>query len=363
MSKRSSSQVDFTDWIRRDPEKKFSISPEKVSWNHVDRTISIEVFKDYNENLFEDFEHSFSAQLTEINNINPATRHMITLWGIWNKGGNRLGVYAAQVKDSNHKWKIVFFQRKNGKNLWVYFGRYQYDINKKYFFTIERKAENCRIIVCEDDERSLKVEDSGFNVGVADYYRFLSVAGGINVNVDSEDWSSGSIENLQITKLISDSAELPAKLAVKKIKHKIFIAYYRMTAGDYARHLAEGLNDFYFDAFLDVASIPDTIINYSDSWREIRDEALKNSELFILIITRGFEKADEVLYEMQLSDANNVEKLLMKRDKLGYTDLKVNFENGEVYDLSECPILSFSTREDLLRQVLDVLNEKLLIQT
>jgi len=134
-----------------------------------------------------------------------------------------------------------------------------------------------------------------------------------------------------------------------------------MTAGDYAKHLAEGLKDFNFDAFLDVANIPDTIINYSDSWREIRDEALVSSELFILIMTRGFEKAPEVLYEMQLSDDNNVEKLLMKRKRLGYTDLKVKFENGGEYDLSECPILSFMDQWDLLRQVLDVLNEKGLI--
>jgi len=362
MSERPSSQVDFTEWIINDPEKKIVVIPEKVSWNHVDRTISIAVTKDYTENYFEDFEHSFSAQVTEIDNKGPVRRHMITLWKMWDRGGNVLSVYAAQVKDSNDKWNIVFFQRKNGKNLWVYSGSYPYDINKKYFFTIERKAENCRIIVCEDNERELKIEDSGFKAGVADKYRFLSVAAGINVTVDSEDWSSGSIENLQIAKLISDSAQFPASFTVKQVQHKIFIAYYRMTAGDYARHLAEGLTDFYFDAFLDVVSIPDTIINYSDSWHEIRDEALRTSELFILIMTRGFEKADEVLYEMQLSDANNVEKLLMKRKRLGYTDLKVKFENGDEYDLSKCPILSFTTQEDLLRQVLDVLDEKGLIQ-
>jgi len=280
---------------------------------------------------------------------------------MWDRGGNVLSVYAAQVKDSNDKWNIVFFQRKKGKNLWVYSGSYPYAINKKYFFTIERKGKTSRIIVFEDDERSLKIEDSGFKAGVADYYRFLSAPAGVNVNVDTRDWTSGSIENLQLTELISDSAQLPASVTVIKERLKIFIAYYRMTAGDYAKHLAEGLKDFNFDAFLDVWSIPDTIINYSDGWREIRDEALESSELFILIMTRGFEKADEVLYEMQMSDANNVEKLLMKRKRLGYINLIVKFENGEEYDLSECPILSFTNQEDLLRQVLDVLNEKGLI--
>ena len=362
MNERPSSQVDFTEWMRKDPENKFIVIPEKVSWTHVDRTIPIEVIKDYSENFFKDFEHSFSVQLTEIENKGPVRRHMITLWKMWDRGGNVLSVYAAQVKDSNDKWNIVFFQRKNGKNLWVYSGTYQYDINKKYFFIVNRIAENCRIIVFEDDERALKIEDSGFKAGVADYYRFLSVAAGINVNVDREDWSSGSIENLQITELISDSAQLPASITVIKERLKIFIAYYRMTAGDYAKHLAEGLKDFNFDAFLDVWSIPDTIINYSDGWREIRDESLESSELFILIMTRGFEKADEVLYEMQMSDANNIEKLLMKRKRLGYTDLNVSFKNGEEYDLSECPILSFTNQEDLLRQVLDVLDAKGLIQ-
>ena len=54
-------------------------------------------------------------------------------------------------------------------------------------------------------------------VGVADHYRFLSVAAGVNVKVDRDDWSSGSIENLQITELLSDSVQLPAKFIAKKL--------------------------------------------------------------------------------------------------------------------------------------------------
>ena len=216
MSERPSSQVDFTKWITKDPDKKYLISPEKVSWTHVDRIIPIEVCKDYTENHFKDFAHTFSAQLTEIDNKSPTNRHMITLWKMWDHGGNVLSVYAAQVKDSNDKWNIVFFQRKNGKNLWVYSGSYQYDINKNYFFTVNRIAEICRITVCEDDKRALKIEDSGFKAGVADYYRFLSVAAGINVKVDRDDWSSGSIENLQIAKIVSVSAELRAHINVQR---------------------------------------------------------------------------------------------------------------------------------------------------
>ena len=204
-------EIDFTEWIKRDPENKFSISSEKVSWNHVDRTNSIEIYKDYNENFFKDFEHSFSAQLNEITNSKPTTRHMINFWALWNKGGNILSVYASQVRDSTDKWKIVFFQRKNGKNLWIYSGGHHYEMNKKYFFTIKRKAENCQIIVYEDAKRVNKIEDSGLKAGVADNYRFLTVTRGVNVKHESEDWSSGSIENLQITKLISDSGLHPVK--------------------------------------------------------------------------------------------------------------------------------------------------------
>ena len=205
---RSSSQVDFTEWISKDPENKFVISPEQVSWSHVDRTISIEVFKDYIENHFKDFAHTFSAQINEIDNKSPTNRHIITLWEMGNRDGNSLIVYANQVRDSNYKWTIVFHQRKNGKNVWVYVGTHPYDINKKYFFTVIRTAENCRIVVCEDVERANRIEDSGFKVGVAEPYRFLSVAAGINVNVDREDWSSGSIENLKTEQLMSVKIQL-----------------------------------------------------------------------------------------------------------------------------------------------------------
>ena len=195
MSERLSNQVNFTEWLSNDPEQKYLITPEKVSWNHVDRTFPITVHEDYTDNFFKDFEHTFSAQLTEIDNKSPINRHMITLLKMSHMGGNVLSVYAAQVKDSNDKWKIIFFQRKNGKNLWVYVGTYQYDINKKYFFIVNRIAENCRVTVYEDFEMENRIEDSGFKAGVADYYRFLSVAAGVNVNVDRDDWSSGSIES------------------------------------------------------------------------------------------------------------------------------------------------------------------------
>lgn len=208
IGERSSSQVDFTEWISNDPGKKFIISPEQVSWNHVDRTLSIEVFKDYTENHFKDFAHIFSAQLNEIDNKSPTNRHIITLWEMGNRDGNSLIIYANQVRDSKYKWTIVFHQRKNGKNVWVYVGTHQYDIDKKYFFTVIRNTENCRIIVCEDVERANRIEDSGFKVGVADPYRFLSVAVGINVNVDREDWSSGSIENLKTEQIMSVRVQL-----------------------------------------------------------------------------------------------------------------------------------------------------------
>jgi len=208
MSERSSNQVNFTKWLINDPEQKYLISPEKVSWNHVDRTIPITVHKDYTENHFKDFAHTFSAQINKIDNKGPVRRHMITLWKMWNRGGNVLSVYAAQVKDSNDNWNIIFFQRVNGKNLWVYSGTHQYDINKKYFFTVIRNAENCRVVVCEDIERANIIEDSGFKVGVTDHYRFLSVAAGVNVKVDRDDWSSGSIENLKTKQLMSVTVQL-----------------------------------------------------------------------------------------------------------------------------------------------------------
>ena len=198
----SSNQVDFTKWIRSDPEKKFEVTPKKITWTHVDRTNPIQVYNDFPLNYFKDFEHTFIAQITGIHNSAPTRRHMITLWKIWNPGGNVLSVYAAQVKNSNDRWNIVFFQRKNGKNVWVYSSSYQYAINKKYFFKVQRKGKTSRIIVYEDDERTVRIEDSEFREGVADYYRTLSAPAGINVVVEAEDWSSGSIENLRMTELI-----------------------------------------------------------------------------------------------------------------------------------------------------------------
>lgn len=73
-------------------------------------------------------------------------------------------------------------------------------------------------------------------------------------------------------------------------------------------------------------------------------------------MTRGFEKRLEIKQEITIADKYTIQKMLMKSKNLSYDKLTINIEDKEI-DISDCPIHSFETKEDLLRQVLDILTE------
>lgn len=275
------SSLDLSTWERKDPNSKFNVSINRVIWNHVDRNASREIIKDFSNNYFKSFKHTFDITITEIGNKSSINRHIITFWQCWNYGGNVLSIYAQQVYNSNDKWTVVFFQRKDNENRWVFIGKNLFDINKTYYFTVSRIENICRLKIYKDSERTILIEDSGDTLGLSDEYRYLSITKGIKIEADKEDWSSGIIENLTIKSAKKLAISIPITITIKP-KYDVFIAYYRLTASDFAKHLKKGLTDFNIPAFLDSEDIPKTIEKFGDKWRKYRDEALIKSKIFFI---------------------------------------------------------------------------------
>ena len=133
-------------------------------------------------------------------------------------------------------------------------------------------------------------------------------------------------------------------------KFDIFILYHRRTAGDYAEFLKKGLVEQNIKTFLDTQDIPKTVPDLTAEWGNYRDQALINSNKVLLIMTKGFEKSKEVLYEINLAKTHGKELILFKEKKSPYKiQLKIN---GVDIDLSKLHINDFETKEDLLRQTL-----------
>jgi hypothetical protein len=78
----------------------------------------------------------------------------------------------------------------------------------------------------------------------------------------------------------------------------LFISYYSGTGATFAKYLKEHSKDIgNLNAFLDVENVPKKITSDTDEWRSYIDQAIENSKIFLLIMTRRFNERREVIRE------------------------------------------------------------------
>jgi hypothetical protein len=127
----------------------------------------------------------------------------------------------------------------------------------------------------------------------------------------------------------------------------VFICHKKSSGKDFAEHLKAGLEELGYHSFLDSKDIP-KVTNGRLEWIEIRDQALKESYTFILIITPGFDLSQEVKNELKIARTlGNKQFLYFRHRDLG-RKIIVDLEDEKV-DLGRQEQVSFETKEELLR--------------
>jgi hypothetical protein len=127
----------------------------------------------------------------------------------------------------------------------------------------------------------------------------------------------------------------------------IFICHKKSSGKDFAEHLKAGLEELGFHSFLDSKDIP-KMVDGKEEWIEIRDKALKESKVFILIITPGFDLSQEVRNELKLArKLSNKQFIYFRHRDLG-RKIIVDLATEKV-DLGKQEQVSFETKEELLR--------------
>jgi hypothetical protein len=127
----------------------------------------------------------------------------------------------------------------------------------------------------------------------------------------------------------------------------VFICHKKSSGKDFADHLKAGLEELGYHSFLDSKDIP-KIVDGKEEWIAIRDQALKESNMFILIITPGFDLSQEVKNELKLArDAGNKKFIYFRHRDLG-RKIIVDLD-AEKVDLGRQEQVSFDTKEELLR--------------
>lgn len=138
------------------------------------------------------------------------------------------------------------------------------------------------------------------------------------------------------------------------MEYRVFICYKQSTAEDYALSLRMGLEEFQISAFLDIKDIPKTFKG-TDKWWEYRDQAIRDCSIFLMIVTRGFERSREIKKEITLALDEKREFMCLRRRNLT-TDMPIDLMKKHI-NLEDYQQIPFETSAELLRSVLDNLAE------
>ncbi len=135
-----------------------------------------------------------------------------------------------------------------------------------------------------------------------------------------------------------------------KNDYDVFICYKRLSADDFALRLREALKEYDIRAFVDSADIPKEY-ELTELWWQYRDNALKNSGTFIMLVTIGFEKSEEIIKEIKLARESRCKCMVFRWHTLS-PDLTVDLGNTKL-NLSDFEQVAFDSAGMLVRQFFD----------
>jgi hypothetical protein len=139
-------------------------------------------------------------------------------------------------------------------------------------------------------------------------------------------------------------------------KYEVFISYKRNTAKDFALHLKQCLTEEGYGAFLDLKDIKKEFLGTA-KWFDERDQAIRNSKRFLLIMTIMVDSSKEVANELTLArTVPNMKFIYMRHNELE-PQIILKADNNEIIDLSEGNQETFYNEDDLVRKVFQILQE------
>ncbi len=133
----------------------------------------------------------------------------------------------------------------------------------------------------------------------------------------------------------------------------VFICHKKSSGKDYAEHLKAGLEELGYHTFLDSRDIP-RLVNGHEEWVTIRDQAIIEAGIFILLITPGFDLSQEVKNEFRLARQLGGKHFIYFRHRDLGRKIVVDLGDERVY-LGLQEQVSFESKEELLRLAYGIL--------
>jgi len=127
----------------------------------------------------------------------------------------------------------------------------------------------------------------------------------------------------------------------------VFLCYKKSSGKDFADHLKVGLEELGLHTFQDSKDIP-MITGNEERWDQIRDNALLESSVFILLMTPGFELSTEVVKELNMARRAGDKRFVFFRIRSMGRKFSIKLDN-EVFETGKQEQVSFENKEELLR--------------
>ena len=188
---------DFNEYRKIDPDNSLTVSTSRVSWINMDRSIGRNMWREYDVAFSSDFVHKFTFSIEQIEAGDKDPREIVRLWTL--KGDDvSLILYAVQENSVDDIYNLVFFQRDQHGNLFVYHSTDDNDslsVGEAYYATITKRDDVYRLFIFNDFNTLI---DSGSHLGVSVDYETLTIVSVGGYSDDLDDWSSGYVKNLRI---------------------------------------------------------------------------------------------------------------------------------------------------------------------
>jgi hypothetical protein len=152
--------------------------------------------------------------------------------------------------------------------------------------------------------------------------------------------------------------------------YDVFICHKKSSGLDFAKHLKSGLEELGLHTFFDTEDIPQ-MVDGKEEWGNIRNRAIEESKVFILIITPGFDLSPELRKELSIARIKGNKEFIYFRHRDLARKIVVDLDSEKV-DLGRQQQVSFENKEELLRlthrillksQLFEVLSNKQSTQT
>lgn len=140
------------------------------------------------------------------------------------------------------------------------------------------------------------------------------------------------------------------------MNYEVFVCYKKSSGGNFAGDFKDAIFDIEgIKLFVAHKDLPH-LVPYSTEWRAIRDKAIRECRVFLMLVTYGFEKSPEIIEEIKHASKYGVNKLFVVcrwKQRPHDISVKIGDAPNATLHLQKYTQIPFSNLDELVNLFLD----------